>query len=316
MGRFGAIMAMAFVLTLISSAFALDFNTIPYKMPAKHRIIYQISTSGITENSNIVVTLTIPESVYAHFKTLVDGGSYCEGIGNQKLGVDFGYPVVYYLSSANTSERSYNNYEVLETYDYAIAGCSKEGAPVYVRFPKTIRVTIPQLDEGQVGYANLEHYIVAYIPFVGVMLTGDHDSFANYSVAGSFTSYGAYKIMDLGGVVNIPISTSDHVYLAFNCDDCGVSVTFEGQDGKKYRIYYGDLGYADGQITSDYTYQVSPGSTITANGVSYHNVIAELTQETGKPASFFKSIYAIEYGASTSPYFDFVTDIYLFKYPS
>ena len=157
MRRWHALILLA-TLLLISSAYAL-----PWKIPARWRVIYEINTDPITENNMVVIELNIPESIYDWVYYYADKGAFCE-MAKGNADIRWLYPVIYYVSTYNQEQREPYSLFVAEAYEHTIQGCVDEwGNPISLRLPKIVRVTIQNLDGGD-DFKNYQHYIYIYQP--------------------------------------------------------------------------------------------------------------------------------------------------------
>ena len=290
MRRWHALILLATLLLIISSAYAL-----PWKIPARWRVIYEINTDPITENNMVVIELNIPESIYDWIYSYADKGAFCE-MAKGNADIRWLYPVIYYVSTYNPEQRVPYSQYVVDTYQHEVNGCVDDfGNQQYLRLPKTVRITLEQLD-GNTNFSNYDHYIYVYQP-QGFMKTFEWSDVGTPDVGWATSHKASKNVPPLK--VNMPLGNIKYMFIKLSagntggswCFQLGVDATLTMKDGesKTQRILY--IDYCGYQITTGWK--------------DVFNVLA-----TTVPLSDYDLLNKIEYGGNLG-YCRGIDDIYI-----
>ena len=145
------------ILALIPIALAFP-EDLPWKYPARWRLIYEINTQPLTDEYNVWVTITVPEQYYTGLITWMQNHVFCPQ-DNSWDPKQF-WPHPWYVSDYDPTYIHFVwDYSVHEFYEYNITTTCQ------ISLPKTFSVLIRSL-QGGVNFKNYNHYIVLYFPAI------------------------------------------------------------------------------------------------------------------------------------------------------
>lgn len=264
------ITALFVVLGTVYAAFPNSATWLPY---ADLRLIYQIDTSSITENTaNIYATISVDLTTLQNY--INKWSSYCDPSGVYP----WFYPTILYASTNNKNLRMVKIVEMSNTQTFNVGSCGS------VELPTTFKVLLPNgvLDGGS-NFGNYQHYLFvnykypyfydfedAFPPTIPPYIFDSDSGTINYSNSFEWGYYINPSPPRLHVLINKTINTSDegkYVLCAYAVDDGeyhkDVWLSVELQDGNRYSLspaFNGkmciDIARALKQKVGDGTYDV------------------------------------------------------------
>ena len=319
-----------FVFVLMAStAYAVFPDDAEWKLPAKYRLIYEINLAGVTEE-NVYVDVNIPDYVYTHILTRFQNGELCGLIENNRQ-PDEVWPVVFYASTFDVTQKYIPHYSILGYYEYNTGCLDVNGNIIPVKFPSSVRLHIPDLDGNATDFNTYNHYVFVYEPFlfldtkdpaymntyypafgwIGAPMVestlGDTPAAYVYNTGSSTT-----PVRRIINNLNIQLNPYDQVYVKFSYNyiwtngSVAVSVLFVDKYGNKHAITYTSSASAKitatpfptDQLTSDtffYFPAPNPGYTTQTGTTGFIDLKMLLSELTGIPYTDIIKIEKVAY---------------------
>jgi len=268
---------------------------LPWKIPARWRVIYEINTDPITENNMVVIELNIPESIYDWVYYYADKGAFCE-MAKGNSDVRWLYPVIYYVSTYNQEQRPPDSIYIVTSYQHAVQDCFDEfGNQIYLRLPKTVRITISHLDGGD-DFKNYQHYIYIYQP-QGFMNTAEwfNNGIRNCGWATGRKDIRLERYETISTNIDFPIDNTRYMFLK-------VSTAAYGSGSIEISF---DVTMKDGETRNIRVYSRS-GDCSTSRWVDVFNVLA-----SARPLSDYTVLNTIKLQCGAYCMFCLVDDVYI-----
>lgn len=148
--------SLALLLVILPSVFASFPEDLPWRYPARWRLIYKIDTSPLTSDKNVWVDISIDPSYYTNLVNWLKDLEWCPGdywTDDRQF-----WPHPWYVSTDNNNHRFVDDYMATGIREYQITNSCT------LRLPTSIRVKLSDMDGTEATFKDHDHYIIIYLP--------------------------------------------------------------------------------------------------------------------------------------------------------